>query len=126
MHGAIAVVDHATSPARRAAASVAGEVQEVADRTWTLLQEHPYLGGILAGAAGLGAAMATGMAELAAGLAIGYGAYLMLAKGERPIQAIGEAIALERGAALAPAARPSRPRSRAVKARPAVKRRRGR
>jgi hypothetical protein len=118
-NGTWEIVDRATSPGRQVATVIASELGKTAERSWAVLQEHPYVGGVLAGAVGVGAAMVTGMGELAAGVAIGYGAYLMLAKGEAPMQAIGDAIAFERGqgpregAAHAPAKRaaPARPRA---------------
>jgi len=115
-------------PARHLAEVVLGEVTETA-------KGHPYMAGVLAGAAGLGAAMAIGLGELAAAVAIGYGTYLMLAKGERPMQALGEAFAFERGAEAAVVAAPAKrvrrarvrgTRPRATAGRKAPPRRRGR
>src|SRR5690348_13098608 len=61
------------------------------------LRAHPTVASVLLGTAGIGAAMAIGVGELAVGVAIGYAAYLVLADGESPIQALRDAFALERG-----------------------------
>ena len=43
----------------------AGELGSGASWTWTELKAHPYLGGLLAGAAGIAAASTIGVGELA-------------------------------------------------------------
>ena len=75
----------------------AGELESGASWTWTELKAHPYLGGLLAGAAGIVAASAIGVGELAVGIGVGYAAYLVLAKGESPMKALGDAISWEHG-----------------------------
>ena len=94
------------SQTREVTGRATGQVQDVA--TWTELEggaswarteleAHPYLGGSLAGAAGIAAASAIGVGELAVGIAVGYAAYLVLAKGESPMKALGDAISWEQG-----------------------------
>jgi hypothetical protein len=61
------------------------------------LKAHPYLGGLLAGAAGIAAASTIGVGELAVGIGVGYAAYLVLAKGESPMKALTDAISWEKG-----------------------------
>lgn len=80
-----------------AARWTADRVEETASWTWRELRARPSLGGLLLGCAGLGASMVIGVGELAVGVALGYAGYLMLAKGETPMQALREAIALEHG-----------------------------
>ena len=75
----------------------AGELKSGASWTWTELKAHPYLGGLLAGAAGIAAASTIGVGELAVGIGVGYAAYLVLAKGESPMKALGDAISWEQG-----------------------------
>jgi len=75
----------------------AGEVESGASWTQTELKAHPYLGGLLAGAAGIAAASTIGVGELAVGIGVGYAAYLVLAKGESPMKALGDAISWEQG-----------------------------
>jgi hypothetical protein len=75
----------------------AGELESGASWARTELKAHPYLGGSLAGAAGIAAASAIGVGELAVGIAVGYAAYLVLAEGESPMKALGDAISWEQG-----------------------------
>jgi len=91
------VAGRAVGQVQDVATWTAGEVESGASWTQTELKAHPYLGGLLAGAAGIAAASAIGVGELAAGIAIGYAAYLVLAEGESPMQALGDAISWEHG-----------------------------
>jgi hypothetical protein len=86
-----------------AARWTADRVEESATWTWDALRARPSLGGLVLGCAGLGASMMIGVGELAVGMAIGYAGYLMLAKGETPMQALREVIALEDGEVEKPA-----------------------
>ena len=76
------VAGRAVGQVQDVATWTAGEVESGASWTQTELKAHPYLGGLLAGAAGI---------------AIGYAAYLVLAEGESPMKALGDAISWEQG-----------------------------
>ena len=77
----------------------ADRVEDGAAWTWHELRARPSFGGLLLGGLGLGASMVIGVGELAVGVAIGYAGYLVLARGEAPMQALRDAIALEHGEA---------------------------
>ena len=79
--------------------------------TWAFLHDYPYLGGLLGGGLGLGAAMLIGVAELATTVLTAYIGYRVCAYGESVTEALEKSLALRRGEPLAE--EQSRPSSRA-------------
>src|SRR5262245_33619043 len=59
---------------------------------WEFFHEFPYLGGLIGGGLGLGAAMLVGVAELATAVVTGYISYRMFAYGESVTEAFEKSI----------------------------------
>lgn len=69
------------------ARSAESEVKRAASWVWDELRRHPYLGIAIAGVGGVAAASALGVGELAVGIAVAYGAFNVLVRGESPEEA---------------------------------------
>jgi hypothetical protein len=65
--------------------------------TWECLHDYPYLGGVLGGGLGLGAAMLLGVAELATAVFTAYIGYRVCAYGESVTEALEKSLALRHG-----------------------------
>ena len=65
--------------------------------TWEFFHEYPYLGGLLGGGLGLGAAMLVGVAELATAVITAYIGYRVFAYGESFTEAFAKSLQLRHG-----------------------------
>lgn len=74
--------------------TVLGKMEDVAKRfgtkAWAELKRHPYIGIGAAGVAGVAAASAIGVGELAIGAAVAYGVYNVLIRGVSSEEAVRE------------------------------------
>src|SRR5262245_247064 len=68
--------------------------------TWEFFHEFPYLGGLVGGGLGLGAAMLVGAAELVTALVTAYIFYRVFAYGESVTEAFEKSIELREGKLL--------------------------
>jgi hypothetical protein len=68
--------------------------------TWEFFHDFPYLGGLIGGGLGLGAAMLIGVAELAAAVVTAYIGYRVFAYGESFTEAFAKSIELREGKLL--------------------------
>lgn len=86
----------ASPPERLIAVNMAERALErTGDHLWRVFRRRPYVGAVLAGAAGLGLASALGVAELAVAVGAGYAAYQVLKYRMSPTQAVRKAFELE-------------------------------
>jgi hypothetical protein len=74
-----------------------GGITSITGGIWEIFHEHPNVGGILSGGVGLAAAMAVGVAEVAAAVAAGYLGYRIFAYGESFTEAVEKAIEFKEG-----------------------------
>jgi hypothetical protein len=75
------------TPRGTIARSVEDSTKRAGARLWLALKRHPFVGVTAAGAGGVALAMGVGVGELAVGVAVAYGAFNILVRGEPPEKA---------------------------------------
>ncbi len=90
-HEIRARIEHAlrirSAPPGTATAKLEQVVKEAGARIWVQLKKRPSIGVVLVGGAGLAAASAVGVGEIAIGMIAGYAAYQVLREGVSPGEA---------------------------------------
>ncbi|HEX8110813.1 MAG TPA: hypothetical protein VF516_23940 [Kofleriaceae bacterium] len=90
-HEIRARIEHAlrvrSAPPGTAGAKLEHVVKEAGARLWVQLKKRPSIGVVLVGGAGLVAASAVGVGEIAIGMIAGYAAYQVLREGVSPGEA---------------------------------------
>ncbi len=89
--------DPVTTTATDTVRCVEDGLGSVGSEIWGFFHQHPKVGGLVTGGLGLGAAMAIGVAELAATVFTGYLGYRIFAYGETLTEAFEKSIKLEEG-----------------------------
>lgn len=74
-----------------------GGIKTITNGIWEVFHQHPNVGGVVSGGAGLAAAMTLGVAEVAAAMVAGYLGYRIFAYGETFTQALEKTIEFRDG-----------------------------
>lgn len=89
--------DPVSARSRGVLRSVEGGIGQVGQSAWEVFHELPYLGAIIGGGLGLGAAMLVGVGELATAALTAYVGYRVFAYGESFTKALEKSIRLQEG-----------------------------